>query len=541
MKILVLNGSPKGDKSNTMIVAEAFLEGAGYTDIEIVDVSKQDIKACIGCYACWSKTPGKCVFRDSMDEILEKRIAADIIVWSFPLYVFNVPGRLKNLIDRQLPMKMPGMDKGREHGGHPSRYDLAHQRHVIISTCGFWTIEGNYDSTTKMFDRYHGAEKNTYIFCSQGGLFGKEEPKSFVDVYLEIVKRAGQEYVDSGISEITAAELASPILPRDIYESAADASWGIENTDGYDIQGSDNSSKISPDEALKFTRQMAAFYTPDGKDRVLEMHYTDVGETYQILMTANGAEVITEGFKKYTTKIETPYTLWRAISRGEVRGQDALFQKQYSVLGDFNTVMQWDVLFSGGRPKKQTTAAAALKPQNKTDMKVLLMPWIVIWVAIAINPIVGGALGVISAGLVSLLWLKYRSVVYEHITVPIVAGLSLAVLLGVDIRIVIPASYLCFGLMWLTSALCKTPLTAHYSYNSYGGEELLDNSIFMKVNRILTICWGCLYLVMTIAMYFLMDTALLPFTGILSSAPPAIMGIFTAWFPGWYMARWARG
>ena len=124
---------------------------------------------------------------------------------------------------------------------------------------------------------------------------------------------------------------------------------------------------------------------------------------------------------------------------------------------------------------------------------------------------------------------------------PIVAGLSLAVLLGVDIRIVIPVSYLCFGLMWLISAFTKTPLTAHYSYNSYGGEELLENPLFMKVNRILTVCWGCLYLVMTIAMYFLMGTALLPFTGILSSAPPAIMGIFTAWFPGWYMARWAKG
>ena len=41
MKILVLNGSPKGEKSSTMHVTQAFLEGAGYTGAEIIDVSTE--------------------------------------------------------------------------------------------------------------------------------------------------------------------------------------------------------------------------------------------------------------------------------------------------------------------------------------------------------------------------------------------------------------------------------------------------------------------------------------------------------------------
>jgi len=258
-------------------------------------------------------------------------------------------------------------------------------------------------------------------------------------------------------------------------------------------------------------------------------------------MTSKCSEVITSGFKKYTTKIETPYTVWRAISSGEISGQDALFQKKYKLLGDFDLMMKWDELFGGKKPNKKAATTRGLGSQRKTNMKVLLMPWIIIWIAISINPVVGGVLGVLSAVTVPLLWLKYRPVVYEHITVPMVAGISLAVILGIDIRVVIPISYFCFGMMWLISTFTKTPLTAHYSYNDYGGEEMLKNPIFMKVNRILTTCWGCLYLIMTIAMYFLMGTVLLRFTGILSSAPPVVMGIFTAWFPGWYMARWARG
>jgi len=539
MKILVINGSPKGQQSSTMHITQAFLNGAGFTDVEMIDVSKLKIKSCLGCYACWNKTPGQCIIRDDMGEFLKKRIEADIVIWSFPLYCFNVPGGLKNLIDRQLPLKLPFMSPDAENGGHPSRYDLTNQRHIIISTCGFWTTKGNYGSVTAMFDRLFGAGKYDTIFCAQGGLFGRPETKNLVDEYLETVKCAGIEYVNGSISEATQADLADPILPRNAYETAADASWGIEITEGTE------GSKNPPDDSLNFTKQMAAFYVPDGKERVIEMHYTDINKTYQIWMNPHGSKVITDEFKKYTTKIETPYSVWLAISRGEISGQDALFQQQYKILGDFDIMMRWDELFSGAKPKKKTAATEASVPssqsQRKTDMKILLMPWIVIWIGLAINPIVGGALGVISAVLVPLLWLRYRSVIYEYITIPIVAGLSLAALLGIDVRIIVPVSYLCFGLMWLISALNKTSLTAYYSYNSYGGEEFLDNPLFIKINRILTVCWGCMYLVMTIAIYFLMGTVLLPYIGLISSVPPAVMGIFTAWFPHWYMARWAKG
>ena len=521
-----------------MRVTQAFLEGTGYTDVKIINVSKQDIKPCMGCYACWNKTPGKCIFEDSMNGILEKRIAADVIVWSFPLYWYNVPGELKNLIDRQLPMGLPVMAKNVDTGAHPSRYDLSKQRHVIISTCGFWTTENNYDSVTAMFNKFFRTSKKEFIYCAQGGIFGSQEAGNIVDGYLEIVKKTGVEFAKGGISEATQVLLSEPILPKNVYENAANASWGIELEKGYEIT---EKSQATPEDSLEFTKLMAASYVPDGKERVLEMHYTDIDKTFQIIMTAKGAQVVTAGFKQHTTRIETPFILWRDISNGRANGQTALFQRKYKVIGDFNLLMKFDELFGGTKPEKKVATSTSKTGQRKTNMKVLLLPWIVIWIAISINPTVGGVVGIVSVVAVSLFWLKYRAVVYEHLSIPIVAGVSLAVILGVDIRIVIPVSYFCFGLMWLISTFTKIPLTAHYSYNDHGGEELLENPIFMKVNRILTTCWGCLYLVMTVVMYFLMGTALLRFTGILSSAPPAILGIFTAWFPGWYMARWAKG
>ena len=146
MRVLVLNGSSKGDKSNTYRLTSAFLDGLRQTqpvEAETIEVGKLHLLPCRGCFACWSKTPGKCVLQDDMAGVIEKILAADVLIWSFPLYYFSIPGQLKLLIDRQLPMSLPFMTDT-ESGGHPSRYDRSGQRQVVISTCGFYTAEGNY-------------------------------------------------------------------------------------------------------------------------------------------------------------------------------------------------------------------------------------------------------------------------------------------------------------------------------------------------------------------------------------------------------------
>ena len=528
MNVLVLNGSPKNKGSNTMRLTRAFVDGAGWAEAEIIDVAKSNVKACSGCFSCWNKTPGKCVLNDEMAEILAKMIAAEVIVWSFPLYYFSVPGGLKNLIDRQLPLALPFMVEGNESGGHPARYDLSHQRHLVISTCGFWTAQGNYDAVTSMFDHFCGKGNYAAILCGQGELFRVPELKSRTDAYLEIVRRAGAEYVTGWIHAGTQVELTEPLYPRDTYESMADASWGIAKGERWGA---------SADDSLNFTRQMAALYRPDGVERVLEFFYTDIGKTYQILLTKQGAQVATDGFRPYSTRIETPYSVWRSIARGEISGQEAMFQRLYKVLGDFNLMLKWDELFGANTSTKLSDTA----PPRKTNMLILLIPWIVIWAAIAINPVAGGTLGVAVAALIPLLWVVFRPIVYEQISVPIVAGLSLAVLLGADVRLIVPASYLIFGLIWLIGAFPKIPLTAHYSAAGYGEKKSFANPLFISTNRILTTAWGALYLVTPIWTYILMGGSFSPYIGLINSVLPALMGVFTAWFQKWYPARYARG
>ena len=145
-----------------------------------------------------------------MTSVLSKLLWADVIIYSFPLYYFNVPGSLKNLIDRQLPMVLPFMSEredGVGSGSHESRYDMSGKRYVLISTCGFYSAKGNYDSVCQMFDHICGKGRYETIFCGQGELFRVKELHNRTDEYLGQVEKAGIEYASGTISEVTRAKL----------------------------------------------------------------------------------------------------------------------------------------------------------------------------------------------------------------------------------------------------------------------------------------------------------------------------------------------
>jgi len=345
MNILLINGSPKGERSNSLRLANAFVNGLksgtnGETLIEKLDISKVNISACRGCFACWKATPGECCIKDDMPVVIEKLLWADMIIYSFPLYYFNIPGGLKNLIDRQLPMVMPFMsdrNDGIGSGSHESRYDMSRKKFVLVSTCGFYSAAGNYDSVCSMFDHICGKDNYQTIFCGQGELFGYKELSSRTDEYLGIVEKAGREYAGGGVSAETAKALQTLLFPKDVFEKMADASWGVSKESGE-----------KEDESLVFTRQMAALYNKDsydGKVRVLEICYTDLGKTYQILLNKDGSEVQEGTPLKYTTRIDTPWDVWLSIAQNEIRGDEALAKQMYRVSGDFSLMINWDKFF----------------------------------------------------------------------------------------------------------------------------------------------------------------------------------------------------
>lgn len=557
MKILAINGSPKGNRSNTWRLTIAFLEGitiqeenggAQAPEIETLNIGSLNLKPCLGCFSCWSKTPGECCIHDDMQGVIDKILWADVVVWSFPLYYFGLPGQLKTLIDRQLPMSLPFMCTETESGGHPSRYDMSGKRTVVISTCGFYTAQGNYDCVTNLYDRLCGKGGYTAIFCGQGELFRVKELSERIDEYLSWVKKAGQEFASDGITGETRGKLDQNLFPRDVFEAMADASWGV------------GESGEKEDPSLVFTRQMAALYRKESwqeHDVVLDMNYTDIGKVYRITLGQKGSRVEVEpedGFAdSFTTRINTPFDVWRSIASDEIAGDEALMKHLYSVEGDFDLMMHWDDFF-GAASSAGANNSDVLESVNsgdegngksasepKTNMLLLLIPWIVFWVVASIDGFWGSLISVTVCVLLPVLMHRTKATLYDQISGLGVGACSVALLAGASPILVVPVSYLLFGLMWTVSCFLKVPLTAHYSKNSYNGEAALRNPIFMRTNRILTAAWGVLYLVTPIWTYFIMQTDAASYVGAINSVLPALMGVFTAWFQKWYPRHIARG
>ena len=73
MKILSINSSPRtGGESKTELMLNYLVEGmqeAG-AEVEVVNLREKKIKYCIGCFTCWTKTPGNCIHKDDMTKEL---------------------------------------------------------------------------------------------------------------------------------------------------------------------------------------------------------------------------------------------------------------------------------------------------------------------------------------------------------------------------------------------------------------------------------------------------------------------------------------
>ena len=101
MKILVLNGSPH-PQGNTVKMVQAFGEGARENghQIDVVDVTRKNIKGCIACEYCHGKGHGECCQKDDMQEVYALLKEADMLVLASPIYYHGFSGQLKCTIDR---------------------------------------------------------------------------------------------------------------------------------------------------------------------------------------------------------------------------------------------------------------------------------------------------------------------------------------------------------------------------------------------------------------------------------------------------------
>lgn len=91
-------------RSNSDILTERLVAGArdaGH-QVEEISLKGKELKYCIGCLAC-QKTQ-HCVQKDDALWIADKMKDADTLVFSTPIYYYEMSGQMKTLLDRMNPL-----------------------------------------------------------------------------------------------------------------------------------------------------------------------------------------------------------------------------------------------------------------------------------------------------------------------------------------------------------------------------------------------------------------------------------------------------
>lgn len=581
MKILAINGSPRGPSGNTDRILQPFLAGARAAGAatETVYLKDLDIRPCLGCFTCWTRTPGVCVHKDDMAALLPRLRQADVVVYATPLYVFTVSGLMKNFMDRELPNLDPHIIRRGDHYIHPPRHSdrPEKQKIVLISNCGF-PERHHFSALVETFRRFTDnpdTELAATILCAGGELLAHSALTESLRWYTDAARRAGEELVRYGhILPETQAVLDTPLAEPDVYARMANLWWdsqipqaGVRETSPAEAVTESLSPPVvlpvreggqGPQTCREAVLGMATVFNPAAAgDLRADIQFIVTGDApgVYVLHIRDGRCTAHEGTVPHPTMtIHTSSEVWLKIARGELSGQTAYVKGMYRVEGDFGLLLRLGDLFSGPEgptaspppptpAPEETVQRGPLRLPGMAWLTVAFIPWIVHWVTMDIP----GADPWFSLGvpflLGALIW-GYRRLfarpTWMETGTPLYFALAgLATLLGsrffTDYGDVL--GYLALAGIWLGTLAAERPFTAEYSKWSYPA-ALWRHPAFVRTNAIITTAWGWGYLLMAVlalAGHARPDQALL--WAVLRNLLLVPAFAFTVWFQKWYPAR----
>jgi len=353
MKVLALNSSPRGaGDTKTGLMLDHLVQGmreAG-AEVEVVELRRKKIRYCIGCFTCWTKTPGICLHKDDMTrELFPKWLASDLVIYATPLYHYAVNAALKTFIERTLPVLEPFLEQqdGRTH--HPLRHKPPAV--VMLSVAGF-PDEAVFDQlsswTRFVFSRSLAAEIYRPGAETLTVPFFTEQARQI----LEATRQAGRELVTAGkITPETMALVRQPISEdRQSWCATGNLMWKTCIAEGI-TPGEFNEKGMvpRPDSLETFMMMLSLGFNPAGAGNmtaVIQFDFSGEVEGSCHFRIENGRmEPFPGAAAKADLTIVTPFGVWMDIMVGKIDGPQAFMEQKYQVEGDVAILMQFKELF----------------------------------------------------------------------------------------------------------------------------------------------------------------------------------------------------
>jgi len=120
MKYFMISTLPESD-ARAQKAVRGFMEAKKDTEIAYTDTYR--LGACIGCMNCWLKTPGICCLKDDWALLFKKILKADCVIFLTEAKLGFVSFKLKNVVDRLIPLVLPYTEIRQGEARHSGRYE----------------------------------------------------------------------------------------------------------------------------------------------------------------------------------------------------------------------------------------------------------------------------------------------------------------------------------------------------------------------------------------------------------------------------------
>ena len=359
MKVLAINSSARtGGESKTELMLNHLVEGmreAG-AEVEVVHLRKKNIKNCIGCFTCMTKTPGQCVHKDDMSaELFPKWLQSDLVVYASPLFHYTVNATMKAFIERTFPICEPFLE---QHGGrtfHPLRHK--HPAIVMLSVAGF-PEDSVFDQLSSWANYLFGKNgrqpevklvAEIYRTASQEMIHAKDK----LNDILAATRQAGREVVKSmKISPETMVRIKQPIDDFQSVAEIANLYWNTCIAEGVTPKQFERKGMAPrPDSIKSLMTILRVGFNPKGAGdtkAIMQFKFSGEVEGSCYFTIENGTIEARAGTaEKPDLTIEAPFEVWADILTGKADGAQMLMEQKYSAKGDMSLLMKMNQLFGG--------------------------------------------------------------------------------------------------------------------------------------------------------------------------------------------------
>ncbi len=349
MKILAINSSPRGaDQSKTELMLNHLVKGMRHAgaQVEIVNLREKKIKNCIGCFTCWSKTPGKCLHKDDMtQELFPKWLEADLAVYATPLYYHTMNAAMSTFKERTLPAILPFFEQD-EAGKtfHPLRNKVPTA--VWLSVCGF-PDESEFDALSHHLNqtRHKDVAIAAEIYRTASEVmtnpFFEEKTRDILDA----TTQAGRELVETmKVSPETMARIKQPIGDTAFFSKMVNIFWKTCIAEGATPKNFHEKNLTPRPDSLETFMFLAPFGLDSNAagDRKVVLQFNFSGEVedscfFNIL--EGGIDAQKGVSRNPDITIKTPFDVWMDIMTRKADGQQMFMEQKYTVTGDISLMI----------------------------------------------------------------------------------------------------------------------------------------------------------------------------------------------------------